>query len=1489
MPDGKRWTIEDFLKPPVEPEEPKLPREGEGIPDMPYSVKDPYTGKDIDLVLKQGMFLWRKDKLEGFFTKKGDFITTRPEETEPWERTRAFFSNLWKGMPVNPYYWKSPQAKWRADRKDALLAWAEEANIENPEEYVGDLLAQETKELAWEAYEPEEEKLRIPELPVMPTEREKISVGERFTGEWVIPMTILSSLGLSAIKGRAALAAKPGVVPKVARGILYPAVKVEQAVAYPLELILNKPAQMIINRSIARDFHRYLVAQGIKVSPSTEKVLLNAFRNIPAPRASALFQEQIRASLVTQYGEKAVGTYFMNGYKLTPDVIRQVIAFAQAKGNKKLLKLAQKFLLQVERSGRAEAGVELLHEKFAVDFFKVFETAGAKITSETGYEIGKIALAEAQKYYPILYQAGVAVEAASSTTHTLVMETLLPPLMQMPPSLITAETIAALIPAGVALSITPGLITQLTDFGYTPEAISTMKPDEAWANLFRGAIPEIAPETVIPPIVKPTVQHLIEVGREEFDRLADTGRVAPFGGDVIEEQTTNELKAVAEGRKPIAYIAGMDAAEARKLGLVVKRVTMKGEKITDLVAAYAAYKKGNKVAFDKLNDVFTREATGELKGAQLHTELGTALGYSEADIAKYLREVYDSYEGFVEAAKLEKPVGVPQPKVKLTGSEKLRATSIGKLKPAQVKKLGVRATVSEVKALNKKIEKLPLRLKADARAVTKDFDVAFRQNKTLKKRAELRKLVKQLEAEGKEVNLPQHTLDLAYTTPLKNLTAQQLDAIHDELDALVTQGLKEMRDMQEARGVRIEETVDKLVEHMGIPPEDPAIITRETLKLGKWQKIVETIQSFTMRTYFVQNIFRMLDGMEEDGLMTRTFSHPAYQATNKELFDVIAHEDGLRAFMKDYGISPASILRVEKEFKTGIPLTSSTRMGAFLGARDHDARLHMEYGNKVTATEITELIDQMTPNEIALAEYLSTNFNDKARQLSISEVKELVEGKSLKIVEDWFPIRLLNEAEPSMEFPELLTWSSDQRMIARTATEPGMAAKFVKERSHRALQAIDLDALSIYLRYIKESAHYTAFAPLISDFRRITKHPKFRKAFKAKIGRPALEVVEQWIEDMARGQRLMPRNWAEKVLRTARVNAVTAILGWSLTVAPKQFPSFVSGMAEIGVIPAMHGLATNTSHPVETWELIKKVSPQMRMRVMERELSLMKLTKSLEKRITGRMTKRELFMIFTLLVDRYVVNSLWVGAYEDYLGKNPGELEAAEEHATSAIIRTQPFFNVKDTAELWRSGEISAALTIFTNQLNRYWNYYRFDIYGKARAGKIGFGTLVKRVLLAFIVPALMISIISRSRLPKDGEDVLTSLADMGLAVIPVGGHWLTAGWKGFYGDSGIVTTEVLDKIQQASYRISKEEWDKLALLMPELAGFVTGLPTVQPKRTIKAIIDLASGKSDDWLELIWGSYTREKARKEEREKGREVPSIIPEAEGGFSIEDLLK
>lgn len=54
---------------------------------------------------------------------------------------------------------------------------------------------------------------------------------------------------------------------------------------------------------------------------------------------------------------------------------------------------------------------------------------------------------------------------------------------------ITAAFIAGFVPPGVVLEKTPSLTIQLKELGHTEEAVTAMRPEEAWANLFKGPVP----------------------------------------------------------------------------------------------------------------------------------------------------------------------------------------------------------------------------------------------------------------------------------------------------------------------------------------------------------------------------------------------------------------------------------------------------------------------------------------------------------------------------------------------------------------------------------------------------------------------------------------------------------------------------------------------------------------------------------------------------------------------------------------------------------------------------------------------------------------------------------------------------------------------------------------------------------------------------------------------------------------------------------------
>ena len=163
----------------------------------------------------------------------------------------------------------------------------------------------------------------------------------------------------------------------------------------------------------------------------------------------------------------------------------------------------------------------------------------------------------------------------------------------------------------------------------------------------------------IPIEVTAATQRFVDMPEEEFESLATKGKMAPFG------QIPEEIKAVAKGKKPVARIAGGDVQAAKDAGLIVARIpTYKGDPAR--LDVWAAVQKGpeGREAFKKLSEALELVESGAVNELATHVTLGRAFGYSEADIATYLKDFYGSKAGIEAAAKETSQVakgGVPPP------------------------------------------------------------------------------------------------------------------------------------------------------------------------------------------------------------------------------------------------------------------------------------------------------------------------------------------------------------------------------------------------------------------------------------------------------------------------------------------------------------------------------------------------------------------------------------------------------------------------------------------------------------------------------------------------------------------------------------------------------------------------------------------------------------------------------------------------------------
>jgi len=654
----------------------------------------------------------------------------------------------------------------------------------------------------------------------------------------------------------------------------------------------------------------------------------------------------------------------------------------------------------------------------------------------------------------------------------------------------------------------------------------------------------------------------------------------------------------------------------------------------------------------------------------------------------------------------------------------------------------------------------------------------------------------------------------------------------------------------------VEERVKELAGALGPPAKLPPVIIGSALEKPATRRFQDRLSGVLNRTYRVERILLRLDEYTEGGLFQDTFYKPLNEATNQKLTGVYRKIEELRNLLKENQIDLGKLMTDKVEIAPGIAPTPSEKIGIYLHSLNPDNLKHLKEGNKFSDELIETVKTSLSDSEKKVAEWLHDFFQSEGA--AISQTRLYVEEKPLDLVENYFPIRLEYRAEPEIDYWGQIAKTDSMDFISQWASS-GIPKGFLKARTHEAVQAVDLDALGTFLNHLEMVEHYKAFAPAVGDLQLIMKNPAFKAALTNKAGISVYQVLDKWLKQVADINPLRPANQAEAILRTLRVNTVSAVLGLNITTALKQFPSFISGAAEIGIVPAIKGLFTFMASPNETRSLIKQYDIQTYRRSFEREIAEAKTMKGVRGVVGGKLSPREAFMFLTTTMDKLAVSALWRGAFDESLRKNPDDIKGAVEAASKVIRKTQPYFDVKDLPEYWRSGEFVKALTVFTNQLNQYWNYYRFDIFGKRAAGKINNLDVLKRIFWAFVVPALMIGAISRSKIQDDFKEAGEDFATMFLGTVPIVGSWITSGIKGF-NDSGIISTEVFNMLQTLSYNTSQGEWDKVLKTMPEIAGYAAGLPVAQPKRTTQAIIDLASSKTDDWLELVWGKYTRQRA-----------------------------
>lgn len=627
------------------------------------------------------------------------------------------------------------------------------------------------------------------------------------------------------------------------------------------------------------------------------------------------------------------------------------------------------------------------------------------------------------------------------------------------------------------------------------------------------------------------------------------------------------------------------------------------------------------------------------------------------------------------------------------------------------------------------------------------------------------------------------------------------------------------------------------------------------------EKVWNVIDSYITRNQRAERILTEIDDNHPNGKVSSVFYKPMVKSLNAELKEVNDFNDSFQSFVKEQKIDIKKVFSARKHDIAGLKLTSEQKIGIFLHSLNPQNTYHLINGNKFTQEQIDAVARSLTPDERKIAEWIGKWMDEDGKRLG--EVYELLKGVPFKKVDRYFPIRILyGEIGSGINLSNKL----DDEKLMRQQTYPvsaGLEKGFTQSRVQKAGQPISIDAFSILLEHVQDTAHYRAYLPLISDLQQILKSPQIHDAIISKKGINTYSVLNKWLADTAASDPMGITSKMESYARTIRVNTTASMLAMNIATALRQPVSFLAGATESGVTPAVSGIFSYTTNPKRTSALMKQYSPAAYNRTMEREVAEVRAMRNAGSSLMGKMNAREMLMFMSEFTDKVAVSSLWQGAFDNYLSKHPTDLQGAADYATSIIRHTQGWSYTQDLPEVTRSGEFMRALTTFTNEINNNWNYYKTDVLGKAGAGEMSKVKLLETILLGLIAPALIYGLIGRGRVQKTPREVTEDITMQILQMLPIFGPIIVAGYEGYrYG--GPVATETLSKLQDIAYNAQKQKWDKVMQALGEGAGELSGLPVNQTKKFIQGIQAWQSGESVDIRDFIFGKYSADQIRKED-------------------------
>lgn len=421
---------------------------------------------------------------------------------------------------------------------------------------------------------------------------------------------------------------------------------------------------------------------------------------------------------------------------------------------------------------------------------------------------------------------------------------------------------------------------------------------------------------------------------------------------------------------------------------------------------------------------------------------------------------------------------------------------------------------------------------------------------------------------------------------------------------------------------------------------------------------------------------------------------------------------------------------------------------------------------------------------------------------------------------------------------------------------------------------------AVLFTHIEKVITRIAYAEYARDVLRTMDNPRVRNAIDLKLGREYRKQIRPWLQRVVNAASIDQRglNWAERFLRSARVNMSLVAMGFRASTAIAQIGGLTQASGRIGPRYVALGMKTLLRDRGKAVQFVFDRSPEMERRNGEVNRDVADAMKMMRGK-NGIVNKARVMAFWHIgMMDRYAVAvPAWLGAHAKAIDDGMTDREAS--YYADKMVRTSQGNGAEKDLANWQSpnSEAMRALTlfytIFNVQLNAQWESVRAVKKGNYMKAAVLTGWFL---MMAPLVDALLSNDIPD---PDDEDDTWANwffrnvffnlfsgiplVRDVsGYAERKMAGQYATAG------TSPVLRAEdAAIKAGGLAVKAAKGEElpDNTVKIMIETPGYFLGLPTGQPAATGQFLWDYTNGDTNpegftDWyFGLVKGKVPEEK------------------------------